>query len=152
MAEDLNRATGADRVLSAQADASDPESLRRALSGASLVVVASSTSAHAERVARAALDAGVDYIDAQYSTRKLEALRTLEPEIVAQRRCFVTDAGFHPGLPAVLVRYAARHLQSMQRARVASVIRINWKELEFSSSTLEEMATEFSDYQSLHYR
>jgi saccharopine dehydrogenase (NAD+, L-lysine-forming) len=151
-AEDLNRAFGTARVRGAEADASRSESLRTVLDGASMVVAASSTSAHAATVARAALDAGADYMDPQYSTRKLESLRSLEPSIVAAGRCFVTDAGFHPGLPAVLVRYAASRLESIRLARAASVIQIDWKALEFSPATLEEMVSEFADYRSLHYR
>jgi saccharopine dehydrogenase-like NADP-dependent oxidoreductase len=151
-AEDLNRAFGTSRVRGAEADASRAESLRPVLHGASIVVAASSTSAHAAVVGRAALDAGADYMDPQYSTRKLDVLRGLEASIETAGRCFVTDAGFHPGLPAVLVRYAAGRLPSIRRARVASVIQVNWKELEFSPATLEEMASEFADYQSLHYR
>jgi saccharopine dehydrogenase-like NADP-dependent oxidoreductase len=151
-AEDLNRAFGGNRVRGMEADASSAESLRPVLHGASIVVAASSTSAHAVVLARAALDAGADYMDPQYSTRKLEVLRSLKPSIEAAGRCFVTDAGFHPGLPAVLVRYAAGRMDALRRARVASVIRVNWNELEFSSVTLEEMAGEFADYQSLHYR
>jgi saccharopine dehydrogenase (NAD+, L-lysine-forming) len=152
LAEELNQAFGADRVCGAEADASRPESLRPVLDGATIVVAASSTSAHAAVVGRAALDAGADYMDPQYSTRKLELLRSLKPSIEAAGRCFVTDAGFHPGLPAVLVRYAAGRMEAIRRARVASVIQVNWKELEFSPATLEEMAGEFADYQSLHYR
>ena len=151
-AEDLNRAFGTDRVRAAEADASRSESLRPVLRGASIVVAASSTSTHAAVVARAALDAGADYMDPQYSTRKLDVLRGLEASIEAAGRCFVTDAGFHPGLPAALVRYAAGRLPSIRRARVASVLQVNWKELEFSPATLEEMASEFADFQSLHYR
>ena len=44
-------------------------------------------------------------MDPQYSTRKLDVLRGLEASIETAGRCFVTDPGFHPGLPAVLVRY-----------------------------------------------
>ncbi len=151
-AEALNRAFGTDRVRGAEADASSAESLHPVLNGAGIVVAASSTSTHAAVVARAALDAGADYMDPQYSTRKLDVLRGLGASIEAAGRCFVTDAGFHPGLPAALVRYAAGRLPSIRRARVASVIQVNWKELEFSPATLEEMASEFADFQSLHYR
>ncbi len=115
-AEELNRAFGTARVRGAEADASRSESLRPVLDGASIVVAASSTSAHAAVVGRAVLDAGADYMDPQYSTRKLDVLRGLEASIEAAGRCFVTDAGFHPGLPAALVRYAAGRLPSIRRA------------------------------------
>ncbi len=152
LATELNRACGAERVRGLCADASRGESLRGVLDGARIVVAASSTSAHVAVAAQAALDAGADYMDPQYSARKLEVLRSLAPSIEAAGLCFVTDAGFHPGLPAALVRYAAGRLREIRRARVASVIQINWKELEISPATMEEIALEFAGYQSLHYR
>jgi saccharopine dehydrogenase-like NADP-dependent oxidoreductase len=34
-------------------------------------------------------------------------LQESEAQLVIAGRCFITDGGFHPGLPGVLVRYAA---------------------------------------------
>jgi saccharopine dehydrogenase (NAD+, L-lysine-forming) len=116
------------------------------------VVVASSTSPHVAIVAEAALGCGLDYMDPQRSRRKLETLRRLEPRVAAAGLCFVTDAGFHPGLPALLVRRAAQKMDSVRRARVASVIRIDWRPLSFSPETLDELVAELRDYQALDFR
>ena len=140
-----------ERVRGLAADAADAESLRRAFTGAELVVVASSTSPVAGTVAEAALEAGLDYMDPQISRHKLAVLREMAPRIEAAGRCFVTDAGFHPGLPAALVRFAATRFDRLRSARVGSVIQIDWNTLTFSDATLEELVTEFRDYQSLHY-
>ncbi len=50
-----------------QVDATDPASLRQALHGVDLMLVAAPTTHHTETVVRAALDAGVDYLDIQYA-------------------------------------------------------------------------------------
>jgi saccharopine dehydrogenase (NAD+, L-lysine-forming) len=139
------------RIRAARADASDPVSLRAAFRGATVVVAASSTSEQAAGVAHAVLEAGADYLDPQYSTAKLEILRRLAPEIEAAGRCFVTDGGFHPGLPAALIRLAAGRIHRLQRARVASVIQVNWKALDLSPATVRELVLEFKDYQAQHY-
>jgi len=152
LARELNAGHGGGRASSAHADASDAPSLQAAFRGACVVVAASSTSEHVAGVARAVLEARADYIDPQYSTAKLEVLRRLAPEIEAAGLCFVTDGGFHPGLPAALIRFAASRMDRLQRARVSSVIQINWSALELSPATVRELVLEFKDYRSLHYR
>ena len=151
-ARELNAGHAGDRVSAARADAAEAGSLQAAFREAAVVVAASSTSEHAAGVARAVLEAGADYIDPQYSTPKLEALRRLAPEIEAAGLCFVTEGGFHPGLPASLIRFAASRVDRLQRARVASVIQINWSALDLSPVTVRELVLEFRDYRALHYR
>lgn len=139
------------RVLGVAADARDRASLLRAFSGAEVVVVASSTAAVVANVAEAALEVGLDYLDPQYSRDKLRLLRSMAPRFEAAGRCFVTDGGFHPGLPAVLVRFAATQIERLTTARVGSVIQIDWKDLEIGSSTVDELIAEFRDFQSMTY-
>lgn len=141
-----------ERVQGVAADAADADSLCRAFNGAAMVVVASSTSAVAGTVARAALKSGIDYMDPQYSRQKLAVLGEMAPGIEAAGRCFITDAGFHPGLPAALVRFAATRFDRLRSARVGSVIQIDWKALTFSPATIEELVSEFRDFQSLHFK
>jgi saccharopine dehydrogenase (NAD+, L-lysine-forming) len=116
------------------------------------VVVASSTAEHVETVARAAIDAGSDYLDVQYSTAKLATLRALEGAIQRAGLCFITDGGFHPGLPAALVRYAAGQLDRLDSARVGSVIKIDWASLDLSPATVQELTGELLDFQMASFR
>ncbi|NNE19925.1 MAG: hypothetical protein HKN10_15750 [Myxococcales bacterium] len=58
----------------------------------------------------------------------------------------ITDAGFHPGLPAALVRHAALHFDRLKVANVSSYIGIRWKELELSPNTMEEFADELNHF------
>jgi saccharopine dehydrogenase (NAD+, L-lysine-forming) len=86
-----------------------------------------------------------------YATHKLAALRRLQPRIEDSGRLFITDGGFHPGLPAALVRYAAPCFDRLVEARVGSVIKIDWPALNFSRGTMEEFAAEFLDFKSVAY-
>ncbi len=120
LAADLN-----DTRVSAQwADAADGESLKQALQGVDLCLVAAPTTHQAETVILACLQAGTDYLDVQFSNRKLEALQRAEAEIRAAGRCFVTEAGFHPGLPAAMVRYAASQMDQIEKAVTAGYLSI----------------------------
>ena len=111
-ARELNQAWEGERVEGRQVDASDPSSLKPALEGIEMVVVASSTAKYARGVAQCIMEAGSDYFDIQYSQAKIVALKSLAGELEKSGRCFITDGGFHPGLPAALVRYAATFCDS----------------------------------------
>ena len=140
------------RVTGIYCDASNAESLKRAFKGVDFVVVASSTARYTEMVARAVLEAGLDYLDLQYSTKKIAVLKTLVQEIQKAGRCFITDGGFHPGLPAALVRYVARYFDRLEKANVGSVIKYNFKELTITDSTAYEFIEEVNDFESLVFR
>ncbi|HQV28409.1 MAG TPA: saccharopine dehydrogenase NADP-binding domain-containing protein [Thermoflexales bacterium] len=140
------------RVSARRADAAEPASLDAAMTGADLVVVASSTAPFAATIADAALRAGADYFDLQYSTDKLKVLMPLSDRIAAAGRRFITDGGFHPGLPAVMVRQVAPCFDTLERAVVGSVIQEDWASWDVGIGTMEELLNEFRDYQALEYR
>lgn len=140
------------RVSGRGLDAGNAAVLRDALKGVHLLVAASSTSQYAGETASACLDRGVDYLDLQYSTGKIRVLQSLRSRIDSSGQTFITDGGFHPGLPAVLVRYAALKFDRIFKANVGSVIKIDWKPLSFSPATVEEMVGEFSDFDSRFFK
>lgn len=95
------------RATARLCDASKPD-LAEKLKDVDLLVVASNTVEYVDNVVRAALDAKVDYFDIQMSTKhKIEYLNSKKQDIAASKLCFVTDGGFHPGLPAVIIRFVA---------------------------------------------
>ena len=140
------------RVSALKLDAGDAAALHAALEGVQLLVSASSTSQYAEETAHACLDQAVDYLDVQYSTGKIKVLQSLRSQMERTGRTFITDGGFHPGLPAALVRYAALKLDRLLKANVGSVIKIDWKPLILSQATVDEMVGEFSDYDSRFFK
>jgi saccharopine dehydrogenase (NAD+, L-lysine-forming) len=151
-AAELNRQFSGERVRGCYADAADEASLRQAYQRADMVVAASSTSQYAAQVAGMALEIGLDYLDVQYSTSKIAVLKALADRIKQAGLCFVTDGGFHPGLPAALIAFAAQHFDEIHTANVGSVIKINWRGLPITDATISEMIEEFQDYQSLIYQ
>ena len=132
------------RVTAAQVDATDSLSLQRALQGVDFLLVAAPTTHHTQTVVRAALDTGVDYLDVQYSDLKLEALHAHEKEINDRNLCFVTEAGYHPGLPSAMIRYAASKLDCMESARTAGYL--NMGNLQYTEA-VDELMEGFIRYQ-----
>jgi len=146
VAAEFNRQFPGERVSGRKADASDSGSLLLAFDGIDLVVVASSTARYAREVATAALQAGIDYLDIQFSNQKVKVLKSLASEIEQAGRCFIMDGGFHPGLPALLVRYAACSFDRLLKANIGSVIKIDWASLNLPDDTLVELIEELNDF------
>jgi len=138
------------RISTVRVDAADAVSLRAALQNVDLLLVAAPTTQHVEAVVHAALDAKVDYLDVQYSNKKLTVLKGLAPEIEKAGLCFVTEAGYHPGLPSAMVRYAAMHLDSIESALTAGYLNMG-KSLPYSEA-VDELMEGFIDYQAQVYK
>jgi saccharopine dehydrogenase (NAD+, L-lysine-forming) len=137
------------RVTAQRVDAADPQSLRGALQRVDFLLVAAPTTHHTETVVRAALDAGVDYLDVQFGDRKLETLRAHEREIHEKKLCFVTEAGYHPGLPSAMIRYAASKLQCLNSAHVAGYLNVG--QLPYTEA-VDELMEAFIHYQAQVYK
>jgi saccharopine dehydrogenase-like NADP-dependent oxidoreductase len=151
-AEELNQAVEGNRVRAAYADASNLDKLKPAFTGVDFVVVASSTTKYAPHVASTALEARIGYLDIQISTQKIALLKSMEEKIREAGCCFITDGGFHPGLPAFLVRYVAQYFDQLVSARVGSVIKEDWKSLEVDDSTVYELVELMNDYQMMSFK
>ncbi|HEX6269250.1 MAG TPA: saccharopine dehydrogenase NADP-binding domain-containing protein [Anaerolineales bacterium] len=136
-------------ATAAQVDATDPTSLKRALRGVDFLLVAAPTTHHTGTVVCAALEAGTDYLDVQYSDLKLEALRAHEREINERNLCFVTEAGYHPGLPSAMIRYVASKLDIIESARVAGYLNIG--NLPYTEA-VDELMEAFIHYQAQVYK
>lgn len=119
-------------------DASDPESLARILEQGDLVIAATS-GFDAESIIRAAVKAGTHYLDIYLSnSSKMETLRASEEEIIRNGLCFITDGGFHPGVPGAMVRMAGVLLPALTKAEVGGCFSLDWSRIELSQSTRTE--------------
>ncbi len=145
------------RVTARQVDASDFNSLTQALQGmtpstalrAGLCLVAAPTTHHAEIVVRACIEARVDYLDVQFSSKKLKALYAAEKEIKQAGLCFITEAGYHPGLPAAMIRYAATKLDVIESALTAGYLGIT--NIPYTEA-VDELMEAFLEYQAQVYK
>ena len=115
---------GFDRIRTMQVDAAQGADLEAALSGIDLLVVASPAVQNPMPVIDAALKTKVDYLDIQLSAKKLAYLQSRAEDIRQSGCCFITEAGFHPGLPAAMVRHAAGKLDNLVSADVFSYLNI----------------------------
>ena len=146
-AERLDAEFGTDRFSGLDVNAASRESLLAAFKQVDLVIVAASTIAHTKVVAEAALEAGIDYLDVQISVKaKHDALEPLRERLRASGRCFITDGGFRPGIPAAMVRYAAHQIEGLESAAVASAFQVDWQDRAFSASSAAEFVDELKSF------
>jgi len=68
-------------------------------------------------------------------------LKDLKPRIEKSGKYFISDGGFHPGIPAALVRYVAGE-HSLVSANVFVFVQPDWSALELSESTKQEFIQE----------
>jgi len=139
------------RLQAMRVDAADPASLRPALARVDLCLVAApATTFDPGALIRTCIDAGVDYLDIQYSSAKLEILNARAAEITDKGLCFVTEAGYHPGLPSALVRYAATQMDYIESAVTAGYLNMGGS-LPYTDA-VDELMESFKNYQAQVYR
>jgi saccharopine dehydrogenase-like NADP-dependent oxidoreductase len=115
-----------------------------------LLVNATANGRHNDSLIQVCLDRGADWIDMQMTNELLEPPTELQKKIERTGCCFVIQAGFHPGVIAALIRYAAQQMDVMDSAIVGSVIR-DKTGLPFTSG-VEELVESFRDYKSEMYK
>lgn len=103
-------------ISTAFADASDYQSLVSAFENISLVIDATTAVDYVHNVARAVLETKADYLDFHFEQKVVAGLERLRKQIEASGKTFITQAGFHPGLPASFVIYAAPRFDEMKKA------------------------------------
>lgn len=141
------------RVSTRALDATAPvPELTRNLAGADLVVVVAPVTRGLPQLVHAAAAAGADTLDIQFSSAKVAALRSLEPELVGAGRTAITDGGFHPGLPGLMARAVEDRFDRIRSVRVASIIQEDWNRLHIRPETTREFVEFITDMRPEHFR
>lgn len=144
-AAQLNTEFEGQRAMAFYLDAADGQTLRQALHDVDLLLVAAPATQHADTVIRAVLESEADYLDVQFDAWKLALLQSFAPQIERTGRCFITEAGFHPGLPSAMVRYAASEMDRLEIARTAGYLNLG-PSLPYSEA-VDELIRGFQNYQ-----
>jgi saccharopine dehydrogenase (NAD+, L-lysine-forming) len=122
-ANELNFRYSGNRVTGIEVNTALENSFTRVLAGYDLVIVAMPVTGVGGRIARAAFKAGVNYIDLNADNEKRKALAELEKDVRDAGLTFITEAGFVPGAPSVMVRYAAAHFNTVDEVTVGGMFR-----------------------------
>ena len=136
------------RMTACYADASDKESLRNAFSGIDFVLVTATTTQWAQQIAETAIEAKIDYLDIYFQQTVYPVLEPLQHQIEQAGCCFITQAGFHPGLPAAYIRKGADYFDRYDKAIVAFVMNFRLER----SDSIYELVDAVADYHPVIYQ
>ena len=140
------------KARAARLDIQDADQLLGLLAEADFVINASGTPQLTEPFIQALLQTGKDALDTQLATSaKHQILQKYAAQIKAAGICYITDGGFHPGVPGALVRYASLKMEQLEKANIFSSMKIDWKRINLSAETWEEFLGEFADYRSDYF-
>lgn len=146
VADSLNANLATLRAKAVRVDLYDIASVRKALEGVRLVFQAGPALPEEalRQVAEEVVDAGAHWVDLQLASSQIAALRPLEDRLRRRNLCFASQAGFHPGLPAALVRWAGSRVDELTSARVASYL--NPRDGLLPTSGMDELMELFQSY------
>lgn len=144
----VNNLGNPERVSWTTVNAQDKRSLVSVFHEADMVISSASTAQFTGVIAGACREAKCDYLDLQYSSTKVSILKSMAKDIAAAGCCFISEAGFHPGLPAVLVRYADQQISDLETANIYSAISADWRHANITEATRREFVRELMDYES----
>lgn len=132
------------RVTGCRIDLADPVILDEVFSKIDFVVNAAGAVPHTRNVAEALLRHRKSALDTQLSSpEKTRVLEEFAPRFEAAGITYITDGGFHPGVPAAMLRFAATRVDSLEKGNIYSALKIDWGKLQFSSDTAPELIDEF---------
>jgi hypothetical protein len=139
-------------------DACDTDFLTKTLKedDVDMVVVASSTTKSVDLVAQAVLGVKtVDYFDIQYSHSKTAYLSDLQRNGKLKDQLWITDGGFHPGIPGAMIRFICNKQSApVKNVRVFGLMAHDWNSMlsTLSEETMEEFVLEMKSYECKVYR
>ncbi len=111
------RSEFSDRPIEARyADVYDVISMQKAFKGVDLVMVLTTTPTSIEQIAQTALACSCNYLDILVTSSVWTDLQALAPKIAEKGKIFISQAGFHPGMLAVMTRLGARYFDRYDEA------------------------------------
>ncbi|MEO1257770.1 MAG: SDR family NAD(P)-dependent oxidoreductase [Bacteroidota bacterium] len=141
------------RVGACPLDVADKNQLKAVFQKCDLAIIAAATIPHVETIIKTAIETGTDYLDTQLSfPEKINVLKKYKETYSEKNRTIIADGGFHPGVPAAMVQYAATHFDQLKKANISSYLGIKWNKFNVSPNTLEEFTHEIKNFDPTVFR
>jgi saccharopine dehydrogenase (NAD+, L-lysine-forming) len=145
---DAAKAVAADLTLklperqfpSAGLDITDQMAVIEALGTIDLLIVSAPVAEHMDRIAEAALKSGTDMIDILVRPLAGEKVIAEAKAAKAAGRAFVTQAGFHPGMPGPLMRAVAPLFTRLDAVHVGMAMQVPLRDAQSATEIVSEVA------------
>ncbi|BBM87154.1 saccharopine dehydrogenase NADP-binding domain-containing protein [Candidatus Uabimicrobium amorphum] len=152
-AENLENQFTKSKVDYIKVDAADKSSLLEAFEEIDMVIVASSSLKYTRNVVEAALDTKTHYFDTQLSSKdKITVLESYRDDIQRKELIFITDGGYHPGIPGAMITWAKQKLGSLAKANIYAALKMDWSLYQYTKSTNHEMLEELKSFDCSYYQ
>lgn len=125
-------------ITASYADATEKRSLTKALKDIDIIIV-TTTPDSIGIIAEAAIATNTDMIDILVREDVVDALEKHRKHIISHNRVFITQAGFHTGLPAPFIRYAKDLFDDYQTANVVMVMNSLFEKSESTHEIIHEI-------------
>lgn len=124
-------------------DVRDQDSLERAFRRIDFLVIALSSSENLPSVVSAALITGTDCLDILLCSReKRDFLESHEKLFKERGLSYITDGGYHPGIPGIMARRAEELSPGLHSVDVYGSFGINWGSKRFACETVADFLRE----------
>ncbi|BFP40549.1 hypothetical protein FGF1_13940 [Flavobacteriaceae bacterium GF1] len=134
-------------------NAADKSILLEAFSGMDMVIVAASSLKYTRNVVEAAIETNTHYFDTQLSSiDKISILESYKEDIEKKELIFITDGGYHPGIPGAMITWAKQQLGALTKANIYAALKMDWSLYQYTKSTHLEMLEELKSFDSSYYQ
>lgn len=127
------------QIFANYADVTDKDSLVKSFNNSDLVIVTTTTPDFVNNIAEAAIETKTDMIDILVRGDVVDKLTVFRDRIIDNKRIFITQAGFHPGLPAPFIKYAKNMFDEFQTANVVMVMNSIFEKPESTHEIIHEI-------------
>ncbi|MDM8545024.1 saccharopine dehydrogenase NADP-binding domain-containing protein [Candidatus Venteria ishoeyi] len=127
------------RVSGTALDVTDKSDLYKVFSQVSCVILAAPLIPFLDRIVDAVVATGIDCIDLQTGGRSRRILAARKNAITQAGCCFIANAGFSPGLPAILLRRFGDDIEKLKTVRFNLLQKIDWDSAQPSDARLAEL-------------
>ncbi len=121
-------------------------SLEQAFRKIDFLVIALSSFEHLPVVVRAAVNTKTDCLDILLcSAAKRNFLNAQREFFKTQGICYITDGGYHPGVPAAMALWAETLCPGLHSIDIYGSFGVNWRKKHFSAETISDFSNELKN-------
>ncbi len=128
------------KITGVGVDTTNIDAMAENLKEYDLVIVCIPLALVGDSVVKAALKAGINYLDLNLNTKKQATLKKLHKKIADNGLIFLSECGFVPGVPAFLLRLLRQKFDTLEEAEFSGIA----SEREVSFGTCEDLIRELS--------
>lgn len=133
-------------LVTAVIDAGDQHALEHAFRSIDFLIIALSSRKNLPAIVNAALNTGTCCLDILLGSREKSVYLESHDRLFRERGlCYITDGGYHPGIPGTMVRRAEELCPGLHTVDIYGSFGLNWRKKRPSPETTEDFVHELKN-------